>query len=204
MGVIHDSVSAVRGWQRTLRQRYLRPYVFIHINKTGGSSIERALRISQDHSTAWEKYQQLGHKAWQRKFVFAIVRNPWDKVVSHYHYRVKTNQSGLGDNTIPFREWLLRCYRDEDPQYYDQPRMFMPQWRWLVDEKGLSLVDFVGRFETLDQDFATISNRLSLGASLGHVKPSSRGSYQSYYDDETRVLIQSCFEEDVEAFGYRF
>ena len=204
MGVIHHSVSAIRGWQRTLRQRYFRPYVFIHINKTGGSSIERALGISQDHSTAWEKYLQLGDTAWQRKFVFAIVRNPWDKVVSHYHYRVKTNQTGLGDNTIPFREWLLRCYRDEDPLYYDQPRMFMPQWRWLIDEQGQSLVDFVGRFENLDRDFAAISNRLSLGVSLGHVKPSSRGSYQSYYDDETRALIESSFEEDVKAFGYRF
>ena len=204
MGVIHHSATAFRGWQRTLRQRFLRPYVFIHINKTGGSSIERALGITQDHSTALEKHRQLGARVWERKFVFAIVRNPWDKVVSHYHYRVKTNQTGLGDNPISFRDWVLRCYRDQDPQYYDQPRMFMPQWHWLIDEQGQSLVDFVGRFENLDEDFATIAKRLSLGVSLGHVKPSSRGSYQSYYDDETQALIEKCFAEDIEAFGYRF
>jgi chondroitin 4-sulfotransferase 11 len=204
MGVIDHSVTAVRDWQRTLRQRYLRPYVFVHINKTGGSSIERALGISQDHSTALEKYRQLGAKAWEQKFVFAVVRNPWDKVVSHYHYRVKTKQTGLDDNPITFREWVLRCYLDRDPQYYDQPRMFMPQWHWLIDEKGKSLVDFVGRFENLNQDFATISDRLSLGSSLGHVKPSSRGSYQNYYNEETQALIEASFAEDIDAFGYRF
>lgn len=204
MGVIDHSVTAMRDWQRTLRQRYLRPYVFVHINKTGGSSIERALGISQDHSTALEKYRQLGAKAWEQKFVFAVVRNPWDKVVSHYHYRVKTKQTGLGDNPIAFREWVLRCYLDRDRQYYDQPRMFMPQWHWLIDEKGKSLVDFVGRFENLNQDFATISDRLSLGSSLGHVKPSSRGSYQNYYNEETQALIAASFAEDIDAFGYRF
>lgn len=204
MGVIDHSVTAVRDWQRTLRQRYLRPYVFVHINKTGGSSIERALGISQDHSTALEKYRQLGAKAWEQKFVFAVVRNPWDKVVSHYHYRVKTKQTGLDDSPIAFREWVLRCYLDRDPQYYDQPRMFMPQWHWLIDEKGKSLVDFVGRFENLNQDFATISDRLSLGSSLGHVKPSSRGSYQNYYNEETQALIEASFAEDIDAFGYRF
>ncbi|MFT6052000.1 MAG: chondroitin 4-sulfotransferase 11 [Halioglobus sp.] len=204
MGVIDHSVTAVRNWQRTLRQRYLRPYVFVHINKTGGSSIERALGISQDHSTALEKYRQLGAKAWEQKFVFAVVRNPWDKVVSHYHYRVKTKQTGLDDSPIAFREWVLRCYLDRDPQYYDQPRMFMPQWHWLIDEKGKSLVDFVGRFENLNQDFATISDRLSLGSSLGHVKPSSRGSYQNYYNEETQALIEASFAEDIDAFGYRF
>ncbi len=204
MGVAQQSANRVRTWQRTLWQRYLRPYVFIHINKTGGTSIEKALGISQDHSTALEKYQQLGAKAWRRKFVFSIVRNPWDKVVSHYHYRVKTNQTGLGDKTIPFREWVLRCYRDQDPQYYDQPRMFMPQWHWLVDEQDQLLVEFVGKLETLNEDFSSICARLSIDASLGHVKPSSRSHYQAYYDSETQGLIAERFARDIEAFSYQF
>jgi chondroitin 4-sulfotransferase 11 len=66
------------------------------------------------------------------------------------------------------------------------------------------LVDFVGRFENLNQDFATISDRLSPGSSLGHVKPSSRGSYQNYYNEETQALIEASFAEDIDAFGYRF
>ena len=66
MGLASDSASKFRNWNRTLRERYLRPYVFVHINKTGGSSIERALGITLDHSTALEKYRQLGDAAWAR------------------------------------------------------------------------------------------------------------------------------------------
>jgi len=35
-------------------------FLFIHINKTGGSSIEQALKIPQEHATAAEKIAELG------------------------------------------------------------------------------------------------------------------------------------------------
>ncbi len=204
MGLAKESAAKFRHWHRTLRERYLRPYVFIHINKTGGSSIERALGIGLDHSTALEKYRQLGAAAWERKFTFTVVRNPWDKVVSHYHYRVRTNQTSLGDDTIPFPEWLQRCYVDRDPRYFDQPRMFMPQRQWLVDENDAMLVEFIGRFENLQGDFRRICERLSIEAELGHAKPSGRGSYRDYYDPQSRDLVGEVFEEDIALFGYEF
>jgi hypothetical protein len=204
MGLLKDSAGKFRHWHRTLRERHLRPYVFIHINKTGGSSIEKALGVGLDHSTALEKYRQLGAAAWERKFVFTMVRNPWDKVVSHYHYRIRTNQSGLGEDTIPFSEWLQRCYVERDPRYYDQPRMFMPQRQWLVNEQGEMLVEFIGRFESLQDDFQRICERLSVQAELGHAKPSVRGSYRDYYDSESERLVGEVFAEDVQLFGYSF
>jgi hypothetical protein len=204
MGTVRDGAAAFRHWHRTLRERYLRPYVFIHINKTGGSSIEKALGIGLDHSTAQEKFEQLGADAWQRKFTFTFVRNPWDKVVSHYHYRVNTNQTGMGANPVPFDRWLQLCYVERDPRYLDQERMFMPQRRWLVNPQGEMLVEFIGRFENLQQDFTTVCERLSLRAELGHAKPSGRGSYRDYYDSASRDLIARCFEEDLQAFDYSF
>ncbi|WP_206613591.1 sulfotransferase family 2 domain-containing protein [Parahaliea mediterranea] len=204
MGFASDSAARFRYWHRTLRERHLRPWVFIHINKTGGSSIEKALGAGLDHSTALEKYRQLGADAWARKFVFSVVRNPWDKVVSHYHYRVKTNQTGLGEQPIPFAEWLQRCYVERDSRYYDQPRMFMAQRDWLVDEHGEMLVEFVGRFETLQQDFEGICQRIGVQASLGHAKPSDRGSYRDYYNADTQAIIAEAFAADIDSFGYRF
>lgn len=204
MGFASDGARKFRHWHRTLRERHLRSYVFIHINKTGGSSIEKALGVGLDHSTALEKYQQLGATAWAKKFRFTVVRNPWDKVVSHYHYRVKTNQTGLAAGQIPFDQWLQRVYVDRDPQYYDKPRMFMPQRRWLVNEQGEMLVEFVGRFENLEEDFTAICGRLGVQAELGHAKPSSRGSYRDYYDPASRELVAEVFAEDLEAFGYSF
>ena len=156
---------------RRLRNAHWPRYVFIHINKTAGSSIERALNLRFEHKTAIEKRAELREYRWRRAYKFSFVRNPWDKVLSHYNYRVATNQTEMGDRHISFRDWVLRAYGDNDPRYYDQPRMFMPQCAWLTDEFGEVIVNFVGRFESLEDDFARICERLGVHPTLPHLKP---------------------------------
>jgi hypothetical protein len=99
-----------------LRTKYLLDIVFVHINKTGGSSIETALGLPFQHRTALELRSYLGERRWRERFSFAFVRNPWDKVASHYAYRVTTNQTGLGDHHLPFNEWVRLAYGDRDPR----------------------------------------------------------------------------------------
>lgn len=201
---LRDLVGRGRWWARGVHERYLLDYVFIHINKTAGSSIARALGLTGEHKTALQKKRELGERAWTERFSFTVVRNPWDKVVSHYSYRVRTNQTGLGVEPLPFEEWVRLAYRDRDPRYCDDPRMFMPQWEWIADESGQMMVDFVGRFENLQEDFARISERIGKHASLPHVKKSDRGGYRDYYDAGTRSIVADVFREDVERFGYAF
>ena len=184
--------------------RYRMSYVFVHINKTGGSSVERALGLPFQHMTALELRDLLGPKRWDARFSFAFVRNPWDKVVSHYHYRIKTNQTGLGASPMPFREWVVLAYGEGDPALHDQPRMFMPQYRWLSDQRGRQIVDFVGRFERLNEDFAEVCSRLGVEASLPHLKKSKHRDYREYYDDESREVIGRVFEGDLSRYGYEF
>ena len=66
-----------------------RNFVFIHINKTAGMSVGKALGLKKQHLTAGEYKNSLGIRRWNKSFKFIIVRNPWDKVVSHYFHRVK-------------------------------------------------------------------------------------------------------------------
>jgi hypothetical protein len=179
-------------------------FIFIHINKTGGSSIENALGLRFEHKTALEKMREVGPEQWERSFTFTVVRNPWDKVASHYHYRVMTNQTGLGLNPIGLPAWVKRAYRERDPFYFDKPRMFMPQIRWIADDSGRILVDRIARFETLQQDFADICSRIGRDASLPHLKRSVRGDYRQYYDDESVEIIANWFREDIERFDYQF
>ena len=90
-------------------------FVFIHINKTAGVSIGKALGLEKQHLTAREYKNSLGNRRWDKMFKFTIVRNPWDKVVSHYFHRVKTNQTGLGNNPIGFKEWVKLTYSEQNP-----------------------------------------------------------------------------------------
>lgn len=186
--------------------------VLIHINKTGGSSVERALHLRSERKTALEKRAEMGEAAFARAFKFAFVRNPWDKVVSHYHYRQRTgriyqfryDESGAGDPGIGFCEWVARAYGAHDPMYYNDPKPFMAQCDWLNDERGVCLVDFVGRFERLADDFQVVCRRLGVDAQLPHVKPTPHAHYRELYDDATRDIVARCFAADLETFGYRF
>ena len=54
------------------------------------------------------------------------------------------------------------------------------------------------------QDFDRICQRLQVEASLGHAKPSSRGSYRDYYDADSEALVRQAFAEDIALFDYQF
>lgn len=187
-----------------LRTKYLLDFVFVHINKTGGTSVEAALRLPFQHRTALELRRALGERRWAQRFSFAFVRNPWSKVASHYFYRVQTNQTGLGGRPIDFNEWVRRAYGERDPRYYDQPRMFMPQVEWVSDEKGNIIVDFIGRFERFDQDFAAVCARIGRTAQLPHLKRSAGRDYRELYAPDTMAIVHRRFAADVECFGYHF
>jgi Sulfotransferase family len=189
---------------RTLRERYALDFVFVHINKTGGSSVAQALGLPvATHQTALEKRAQLGTR-FDARFKFAFVRNPWDKVLSHYAYRVMTNQTGLGEGKVDFTTWVRRAYGEHDPLLYDKPKMFMQQTEWLSDSEGHNLMDFVGRFERLEADFKAVCSAIGRQAELPHVKGSRHGPYRDAYDRVSADIIASAFQTDIESFDYNF
>ena len=188
-----------------LHTKFFCPYSFIHINKTGGSSVEKALHAPLIHETALTFRDRIGKKRWNERFSFAIVRNPWDRAVSHFHYRKMTNQTGLGIASIAFKDWLKRVYLDRSPEYMNEEKMFLTQSEWVCDEQGRIMVDYIGRFENLQQSWDDICDALHREKSqLPHVKKSSRGDYRDYYDDESREIIADFFRPDIELFDYSF
>lgn len=189
---------------RSIKHRKFDNFVFIHINKTAGSSIEKALNLPFEHKTALEKIEEIGRKRWDEKLTFTIVRNPWDKVVSHYHYRVKTNQTNLRVNPIGFKEWVKLTYGYQDAYYYNNPKMFMPQTLWISDENDEIIVDEIVHFENLESEFNKVLKRIGKNAPLTHVKKSKRGNYREYYDSDSIEIIRNWFKRDIEIFGYEF
>lgn len=198
------SLKRLQQYSSLLRTKYVDSFAFVHINKTGGSSIEKALRLPFRHRTALELREDLGAARWRGRFRFAFVRNPWDKVASHYFYRLTTNQTGLGANPIEFNQWVKRAYGERDPSYYDKPKMFMPQVDWISDEEGRCMIDFVGRFERLREDFRLVCERIGANAVLPHEKRSSNRDYRRVYQSLTADIVARWFARDIGAFGYSF
>ena len=64
-----------------LRQGSNGSFIFIHINKTAGTSIGKAIGLPiKDHLTAQEVLSRIGKDRWDAAYKFTLVRNPWDKV----------------------------------------------------------------------------------------------------------------------------
>lgn len=179
-------------------------FVFIHINKTGGSSIEAALGVPLDHHTAEQKVRQLGVPAWNQRFTFSFVRNPWDRTVSHYQFRLDRNHRGLRAAGISFADWVRLAFVDHDPLVRDRDQMFVPQIDWLTDRHGAVLVDRIFRFERLAEDFAEVAATVGVANELPHQKASRRSHYVDYYDDRTVEIVAQAFAPDIKRFGYEF
>lgn len=189
-----------------LRQGNNGPFIFIHINKTAGTSIGKAIGLPiKDHLMATEVIARIGIDKWNAAYKFTVVRNPWDKVVSHYEYRRKKNKTQIASRNISFTDWVKMTYGEEkNTFYYNNPRSFQPQVDWLKDIEGKISMDFIGKFESINKDFNHIRDVIGLDATLPHLNASNRVSYQSYYDDETRDIVAHWFREDIEEFGYSF
>lgn len=78
------------------------------------------------------------------------------------------------------------------------------QKEFLTDRDGKLMVDFVGRFENLQEDFRHVCKTIGIECSLPHVNRSQHVDYRTYYNDKTIQLVYEHFKEDIEMFGYAF
>jgi len=167
-----------------------RNFIFIHIIKTGGTSIEAKLRLHQSHKPASEYKKIVSPEIWNKYFKFAFVRNPWDKMVSQYHYN-----SNLFLKNKTFEEYIKlwdQGYRISTHPVYNS--------YYLHPE-----LDFIGRFENLQSDFDFICSKIGVTDSkLPHINPSKHNKYMTYYSDETAEIVKRRFKEDIERFSYKF
>ena len=198
--------------------------VFIHIPKTGGESISAALgikhgecrvnfldqkRIQTKHETLTEALLRSYPRS-QDYFKFSFVRNPWDRLVSlwaYYNRRKIAPVSGMEFRV--FIENLVDATARVRQRYYHnlarKNNLLYPQHHFISDWFGTTAVDFVGRFENIEEDFATVCDRLSMPRrALPHNNKSVHKHYTDYYDADTQALVGKLYAKDVEAFGYTF
>jgi hypothetical protein len=75
----------------------------------------------------------------------------------------------------------------------------------LADRNGILLPDYIGRFETLQEDFDRICERVGIPRTrLPHLNSTAHRLYKDYYDDETREMIAVKYRRDIRVFGYDF
>ena len=192
-------------------------FIFFAFNKTGTTSIENVLGHYENrtkylylsckykflkeppvffkHVRPWYIKQLMGDKAWGNYFTFSFVRNPWDRAVSLYFYHRKSPEKwplARGD----FASWVRGGGTGS-------ARKSMSEF--ICDDKGKTIIDFIGKYENLEGDFIKVCNQIGLATSrLPHLNQSTAGDYHKYYTPETRDIVGSWSKADIEKFGYEF
>ena len=191
-------------------------FLFIHIHKTAGNSIQSILRhYSEDeivtartqdgverfgvrnprynikkHSTLAEYLAALGEEQLHSLYKFTCVRNPWDRLISFYF---RPSRGEVDWDRRAFRKLVLKT-----PSLADYLRLGEEQDPFLNVQR-------IMRFENLADDFRALCEDLDIPpAELPTYNRSTRAHYSAYYDEELRELVQERFAPEIERFGYRF
>jgi hypothetical protein len=193
-------------------------FIFVHIQKTAGQSIVEVLRkkvsdvkpLLYKHDFALKGKKEIGDEDWQGYFKFAFVRNPWDRLVSWYSMITNNGPNNrlwkyVLENSRNFEEFIKNCTQTIY-DYDGEKNCFYNQLDYISDEGGRSIVDFVGRYETLEEDFQKVCATLNIPhARLPHIKhKSNHKHYSEYYTPETRAIVAERYQRDIEFFGYTF
>jgi Sulfotransferase family len=137
--------------------------------------------------------KMLGRRTFESYLSFAIERNPWDAVVSLYHWRFRDSEPGS------FAEYVAS----------EAVSTFAAKNQRIYRLRGQVAVDRVLRYESLEPELAEVWATLGLPGSpdLPHAKAGTRPrgpSYRSYYDDASRARVAELFAAPIEELGYAF
>ena len=205
-------------------------FIFVHVPKAAGTTITEMFKNS--HKLTGEKrldpVPKIHHRGIEEildklpqcesYFKFAVVRNPFSRLVSGYtefkydehrenssgNWPWPTNMSQYNNFTefckdLPTSEWI------SDPHFVSQTSLLY---------KGENLaVDYVARQENLYNDLRVIADKIAVSDEYlkEHLKLRSRqtggrfykGHWSQQYNIETKRIIESVYQEDFKNFGYR-
>lgn len=146
-----------------------------------------------EHMPAWRVRTYLGEEIWNSYFKFTFERNPWDRQVSFYHFRSRDRDRGRGFDSF------LR----------DRKRSLVDNWGiYTID--GAVCVDFLGRYENLEDDFAEVVRRIGLPDRLRlptvnkSSKPDDPFAYRDFYTDWSRERVADWYAAEIANLGYTF
>jgi len=198
-------------------------FIFIHIPKCGGTSIECALlenenvtKITYDVKQKYRLYYYYNNVTVQHRkidqfkdarekeyFTFTFVRNPWERFLSEYFY-IKTKNGCRCDDfdkKFPTFEHFvknngIKCCRLAHG---------CPQIDFVLNANKNKLTNFVGRCEDMQYDFNYVCGKIGIPKiELPRRNKTKHKHYTEYYDDETKQIVAEKYRKDIEYFGYKF
>lgn len=134
---------------------------------------------------------------WNTYFKFCFVRNPYDRAVSGWNYLMETEKLN-----IDFDKYLKMKDIVSENEYW---HVFLSQYDTLLDENGKLFIDFVAKFENLENDFQTVLNKIGFQKIIHKNKfknKRNKANYKDFYNQESLDIVNKIYENDFIFFNY--
>ena len=209
-----------------------RRYIFVHIPKTGGTALTLALeaRAMKDdiligdtpkararrgrlkgvksagrlwkHSTLADIAGLLRDDDLAAAFTLTLVRNPWDRAVSYFHW---LRAQSFAHPAVG----LAKAHDFAGFLAHPQTQASLAAWSYgayMRDRTGVERCSLYARLEHLDEDLTPFEAHLGFRLNpLPRANESDRQrDWRPYYDAATAELLARLCAEDIGRFGYRF
>ncbi len=190
--------------------------IFIHIPKNAGTAItnsKTAKFFSGGHQSAKEIMNQYP-KEWNQYFKFAVVRNPWDRVVSNYEYaimeksywhHISENNPGAAHfdyHTLKnktFEDCVNLLYKNRESLRHQG---WSPQYVWISDNDKNVLVDKIFYHEKLDTDEEF--NKMIPDLEKVNISTRKSVNYKDYYTDDLINKVSEIYDYDIKLFKFEY
>jgi len=174
--------------------------IYMKPTKTAGTSILRnclekkieGIIHGKDHPVEFDKWlKNITDEQLEDYFIFSVVRNPYDRLVSIASYF-----------KIPFADFAadIEKYRQEQ-----NVKIHSLPLHLYTHAHGRPFVDYICRFECLQFDFNIVCDHLGIERMpLPHVNKSKHRHYTTYYNQAARRTVENIYKKDLQYFGYSF
>ena len=138
-------------------------------------------------------------KVLDSSFKFSVVRNPYDRALSSiFHFNPYLPRSVQAVEEA-LHEWIYMDCRDHNVLAHRRRQI-----EFVRDIDGSISMDFLLRFERINEDFEVLCEKIGARAKLPHIGRTERFKYRALYSDCSRSMVRDAFYEDIEAFSYDF
>ena len=184
--------------------------IFVHIPKTGGTSVEsmfgdnivirqKTFRDKQPnkHWSA-KRIQSQNSQKFEEYYKWTIVRNPWERELSFYNMASK----GVKFRHMSFKEFLKKVtipavekWRKMDDEYIN---ICANQLSYFLDDNENIIVDKIVRYENLNAEWQNICNKIGKEyEELPHLRKAKRKPMGEYYDQECIDIVAELRKEEM-------
>lgn len=185
--------------------------IYIHIPKAAGISINKAIygNYGGAHRTAHIYKRIFGPAVYKRYFKFTFVRNPHSRLLSAYRFlrgggfdesEFIWARENLSDY-VTFDEFVRKWINEESIWSYNH---FKPQYSFVCDVDLNPEVDFIGKVESIDEDFNEVCKILNIKNKLSvhNSSKTDNSNWEQHYSKYSLDKVHKIYHLDFQIFNY--